>query len=271
LPKKNASKTVLILFLISITSFTLEIQLTRAEHVIGVKVGDWVKYDYAPSGTAIPRWMKVEFLAVEGTNITLRLTMHLFDETEDSEALTLKFTGNNLYLGYLPRRTLDTLFGWCFIIATNAEVGQLQVFVELIPTYYIMSLYKNLTGETTRTYAGASRTVVYIDFLGYVGGRYGVAPLNYYWDKQTGVLVEASATIDGVHVTAKATETNLWKAAPEGEIPFWMQWWFWTTVMAGSVVLVGAIYFLRKKKPPTPAAPTLPTEDTQQNTAQNPY
>jgi len=51
----------------------------------------------------------------------------------------------------------------------------------------------------------------------------------------------------------------------EEEVPFWMQLWFWTIVIAGIVVLAGAVYFLKKKKPPTPTVPTLPTEGTLQN------
>lgn len=62
-------------------------------------------------------------------------------------------------------------------------------------------------GEIIRTYAGASRTVVYASF-----SQYGTQ-LTYYWDKQTGVMVEPSTTSDSVTATAKATETNMWEAA----------------------------------------------------------
>jgi len=65
-------------------------------------------------------------------------------------------------------------------------------------------------GEIIRTYAGASRTVVYASF-----SQYGTQ-LTYYWDKQTGVMVEPSTTSGGVTATAKATETNMWEAAPSG-------------------------------------------------------
>jgi hypothetical protein len=260
--KKKASRTVLILFLVSITLLTLGIPLVRAEHLVGVKVGDWIKYDYtalsAPSGTEIPMWVKAEILAVEGMNITLRLTMHLSNETEDSEVLTVDF----VYYFYLPPRTLDTLFGWCFIIAANSTAEADYIYFNLMQPP--LQVGKNLTGETVRTYAGASRTVVYADFLGHLGGRYGSQPLKYCWDKQTGILVEASATINGVLVTAKATETNMWEApAVDTEAaPFWMQWWFWVIIAVIFVTVAGAVYFLKRRKPPTPTAPSLPTEGT---------
>ena len=57
--------------------------------------------------------------------------------------------------------------------------------------------------------------------------------------------------------------------AVEEETPFWMQWWFWTMVAAGIIVLAGAVYFLKKRKSPTPTVSTLPTEGTPENTAQN--
>jgi hypothetical protein len=106
-----------------------------------------------------------------------------------------------------------------------------------------LGLSSNLTGETVGTYAGVSRTVVYLTWPGYLGGRYGSQPLKYYWDKQTGVLVEASATINGVLVTAKATETNMWQAQPEA-FPMW--------IIGGAVVAIAlaavAVLFLIKRK-----------------------
>jgi len=128
-----------------------------------------------------------------------------------------------------------------FVIPANSKTGD---------TIY-MSGYGNVTldGETTRTYAGASRTVVYASF-----SQYGTE-LTYYWDKETGVMVEASTISGGMTGTAKATETNMWEATTS---PFWMQWWFYAIVAAGIVALVGVVYFLKKRKQPT--APSLSTE-----------
>jgi len=45
--------------------------------------------------------------------------------------------------------------------------------------------------------------------------------------------------------------------------PLWMRWWFWIITAIGIVVaLVGAAYFFKKRKPPTPNASTPPTEGT---------
>lgn len=84
------------------------------------------------------------------------------------------------------------------IIPANMAIGD---FIEI-------SGYGNVTiiGETTRTYAGASRTVIYANYT------MGPAEYMWYWDKQTGVLVEISMLSGSMTMTAKATETNMWQA-----------------------------------------------------------
>ena len=46
--------------------------------------------------------------------------------------------------------------------------------------------------------------------------------------------------------------------ALEEEIPFWMQWWFWTIIAVVIVTLAGAVY-LKKRKPPITTFSPLPT------------
>lgn len=187
---------------------------------IGVKPGDWIKYNYTvtgvPSGITVPQWFKVEFLEVEGTKATVYVTMQRSDSTEQSESLTVDVaTGNG---------TLDVFFG--FIIPANSAPGD----------FIYISEYGRITidGETSRIYAGESRTVVYATFYD--------ARARYYWDKQTGVMVEASVSLGGITVTAKVLETNMW-----GVIPFWMQWWFWAAMATGVMIISGMVYLKRRK------------------------
>jgi hypothetical protein len=100
-----------------------------------------------------------------------------------------------------------------------------------------------IAGETASSYAGASRTAVYASF-----SQYGTQ-LTYYWDKQTGVMVEASTTSGTMTGTAKATETNMWQAQPFGPPidPLVL-----CALIIAVVVIVVAVVFLvihRKKKP----------------------
>lgn len=151
------------------------------EELVGAKAGDWVKYDYTYTvepTVPLPTWIKVEFLSVEETTVTARVTTHLSDGTESSENVTMDVEAGGG----------GTLSG--FIIPANSKVGDSINMTGLGPV--------TIEGKSTRTYAGASRTVVHASVSG----------ITFYWDKQTGVLVEASM----VGATAKATETNLWQA-----------------------------------------------------------
>jgi hypothetical protein len=190
---------------------------------LGVEAGNWIKFNYmvtgAPSGASLPTAMKVEFLSVEGINVTVRVTIYMSDGTERNQTMTMDVMAGGGTFGNFSGS----------IIPANSATGD---------SIYING-YGNITiaGETRRTYAGAERTVVYATFS---QGR-----ARYYWDKQTGVMVEASVSSGGRTATVKAIETNMW-----GLTPFWMQWWFWAIVAAGMVILVRAVY-LKKRNPPT--------------------
>jgi parallel beta-helix repeat protein len=201
---------------------------------VGVKTGDWIKVTYTisgwPSGTPYPEWLKVEFLSVEGTNATVRVTMHMSDGTEPSQTMTIDVVAGG--------GTFGSIFG--FVIPANSTVGD-----SIILGGDGFTFTTTIDGETTRTYAGASRTVVYTSF-----SQYGTQ-LTYYWDKQTGVLVEASGTSDGMTLTAKATETNIWRPELFGLDPILL----YSLIMVIVVVVVAVMFFAvrRKKKPPEEA------------------
>jgi hypothetical protein len=167
------------------------IEYEPQEGQVGVKAGDWTKYDYTisgwPAGELYPEWMKLEFLSVEGTTANVRATMHMSDGTEQSDTVPVDLSegGGEAF----------ELSG--FVIPLNLTTGD----------YFYMSGFGNtaIEGETTRTYAGANRTVVYASFSQY-GGQFA-----YYWDKLSGVMVESSGAYADIAVTCKTTETNMWE------------------------------------------------------------
>ena len=126
-----------------------------------------------------------------------------------------------------------------FVIPSNVTTGD-SVHI---------SGYGNVTieGETARTYAGARREVVYASF------SQDEVQMTYYWDKETGVMLEASTTQGDVTTIGKMAETNMWEASTM-QVP----WWLWVII---AVVIAGgafAVYRLRRKK--TPNVPTSPPE-----------
>lgn len=108
-------------------------------------------------------------------------------------------------------------------------------------------------GETTKTYTSASRTVVYATY-----SSFGFQN-TYYWDKQTGVLMEYSQTLGGVEITMKAVETNLWQAGLYG-LPIWI-----IGVVAGTTALATGVMAVRWKK-----RRQLPTKEYRETTPLKP-
>ena len=187
---------------------------------VGIKTGDWIKVEYTftgwPAGQPYPEWLKLEFLSVEGTNATVRATLHISDGTEQSDTAPVDVVAGGEALG---------LSG--FVISANLTTGDsihMTGYVDLV-----------IEGETTKTYAGARRTIVYASFSQYE------VQFNYYWDKLTGVIVEASTTYPDITVTAKITETNMWEATT-----IRMPWWPWIIVVVAAVVGI-VIFFVRRR------------------------
>ena len=205
------------------------------EGQVGIKTGDWIKFEYKingwPAGQPYPEWLKLEFLSVEGTSANVRVTMHISDGTEQSDTVPVDVvTGGSEAFG-LPGA----------VISSNLTTGD-SVYMTGFGDVAI-------EGETTRTYTGANRTVVY------ASSSQDEVQLTYYWDKSTGVMVEASTTYGGMTAIAKATETNMWEATTVG-----MPWWPWIIVAVAAVALALVVYRLKKRT--TPTAPTPPTEGT---------
>ena len=93
------------------------------------------------------------------------------------------------------------------------------------------------------------RTVVYASISQSIPLQ-GEVQLTYYWDKLTGVVVEASTTQGDVTATAKATETNMWEASTT-RIPRWL----WVIIAVAVAAVASVVYRLRKRKAPSSPLP----------------
>jgi hypothetical protein len=189
---------------------------------VGIKTGDWIEFEYTitglPAGQPYIKWSKLEFLSVEGTNATVRSTMHGSDGTKQSDTASVDVVSGGEVPGFSRG-----------IISANLTTGN-----SFYITGYGHVINVTIEGETTKTYAGANRTVVYASF------SRDEAQLTYYWDKLTGVVVEASIAYNGITATIGATGTNMW-----GAITVRMPWWPWIIV---GVVMVGLVIFLVRRR-----------------------
>jgi hypothetical protein len=96
-----------------------------------------------------------------------------------------------------------------------------------------------IEGESTRSYAGASRTTIYASF-----SQYGTQ-LTYYWDKQTGAMVEVSGDWGDVTLAGTATETNMWQAGPPEEAQ--TRWpLIIGIIIVVAVIGVTAVFYVRR-------------------------
>jgi len=158
---------------------------------VGIKAGDWIKLTYNftgwPAGQPYADWLTLEFLSLNGTVANVQGTLHMSDGTEQSNTGSLDIVSGSQVPGVGGAA-----------VSANLTAGD-YVYV---PDYGKVTI----EGEATRTYAGVNRTVVYAGF------SQNEAQVTYYWDKLTGVVVEASSTSPDTTATAKATETNMWGA-----------------------------------------------------------
>jgi hypothetical protein len=202
----------------SITASFTRIETGR----VGIKAGDWIKleYSYVPAQLTYPEWFKVEFTNIEGTIVTVRFTQHMSDGTEQSDTVSV-----------------DIVYGIevyeiaAIAIPANRTIGD--------PVYMADYGIVTIEDETTKTYAGTNRTVVYASFRPVEDSE---ADVVYRWDKVTGVLVEVSSTSPDLTAILKATETNMWENTAVG-----VPWWPWIIVGVVAVGLV--IFFVRRRRP----------------------
>jgi hypothetical protein len=165
---------------------------------VGIEAGDWITVEYEttgwPAGQPYPEWLNLEFLNVEGTTANVQATLHTSDGTEETNTMTVNVMAGGEVFGISG-----------LVIPPNLTRGD---FVYMTGYGYVA-----IDGETTGTYAGASRTVVYASISQAIPLQ-GEVQLTYYWDKETGVMVESSTTWAGTTITLEATETNMWGATP---------------------------------------------------------
>lgn len=190
---------------------------------LGVKTGDWARLE-AKAGTAnstapTPTWIKLEFLNVTGTAVAIRLT-GAHDGTQHSQTVTYDFASGLSSSG--------TTSAAGILIPVGSKVGDtVRVAITTNAT---------IAGQTVRTYAGASRSVLYASFSPSQNIKE-----TYYWDKQTGVIVEISVVSQGSTTGLSLTETNMWQPQLFG-LPIVPTSFY--IIMAAALVVLAALVFM---------------------------
>ncbi len=154
---------------------------------IVVKKGDWMEYQVTVAGEPAPihniTWARFDVMDVEGTVVAIDFQT--------------KFANGSMWLE--PNITLNVAVGsigeGC-IIPTNLTVSDV----------YHSEYEGNITFTNTQNLqvGGAQRTVL-------SGISDTINQNTYLWDKQTGVMVQATTSLPDCTVYTKTSGTNLWQ------------------------------------------------------------
>ncbi|UCH37736.1 MAG: hypothetical protein JSV76_00720 [Candidatus Bathyarchaeota archaeon] len=184
-----------------------------------LETGNWVKYDVTIEplleGEVVPTWILYEFISVEGTNATVRVTIHLSDGDE-WDGLTSIDVVSGSHTG--------------LIIPSNSEIGD-SVHISDYGTL-------SIEGIGTSTYTGVTRTVMLATFSN------STTSLTYYWDEQTGVMLEQNISKDEITTYWKIRDTNIWQTRITVHSSY-QNFLYFGIILA---IVLPSIFFLRRRK-----------------------
>ncbi len=172
---------------------------------VGVKTGDWVKYQGSasdlPSGEFLGidemDWMKAEVTSVSGSAVTVQMTARYKNGSEMVQNLVGDVVTGSGNLTFL-------------ILPAGIERGDAVPFA-----MFNMGQVGMVVNDTvSRTYLGASRTVNALSLS--VSQNYASVDVHAYWDKATGFLMELSMQVSALgqnmQLSIQAVETSMWSA-----------------------------------------------------------
>ena len=186
-----------------------------AEISVGVKEGDWIEYQVTFTGD-VPEdhaveGARLEIIDVERKTIDVNLISIYSNGTEETLPVTL-----NLETGQI---------GDAFIIPANLNSG--DIFLEQYEGTITISRVEE------KICAGANRNVAYAT----------TSHTMYYWDRSTGVLVEATSSYADFTLTTKAEKTNMWQPQIFGLDPI-----VFIVLIIVAIAAVLAIFLMLKMK-----------------------
>lgn len=222
----NRSKSLGAVVLLLILSISASANIVRADVVAGVKAGDWVKYNITgPSD--FPQQVE---------NFWLNATIEYLAGT----LVWITIESNSTSVGNQSSIQVDIAYdcwiaeAWPFIVPANLSAG------DSIPGGPIATI-----NDTTQHF-GRDAAHIRTDSIDLTS--------DWYWDRQTGVLLEASGSSSSGPIAYKMDSNNMWSGSPFG-LPD-LVWPIITVVIVVAAVLVGVFLMRRGKKlsstPPPP-------------------
>ena len=198
--------------------FLFSVGVVQSEFTVGVKEGDWIEYRVLLAGTPPEGhevvWARSDVISVQGKTIDLKITSEFADGTLVNDTVTM-----NLETGQL---------GDLFIIPANLQEG------DVFPSVYHGNV--TIASLEQRTYAGAARSVVSATAAGSI----------YFWDQDTGILVEGISEFSEYSIHSSIDKTNMWEPEILGLQP--VVFYGLILIVAVAALALAAFFVLRRKE-----------------------
>jgi hypothetical protein len=242
--------TLLLATLLILASLSSCLHVVFSQVQIGVKSGDWMKYDIVVEEANFTGWIRFDLNNVEAGIITYSSVTYS-DTTGNYTYASGQYNLGDIsaYVVY-PNDTIET-----FIIPANLKAGDTLLF-------YGMSAI-TIAGETSETYLGATRDVLYATYTP-VHVPSEASSIDYKWDKATGIALEYTAYYpDGKTTTGMIADTNMWQPESAGvdlgrffgelvQNPYLL---YTVIIVVAAIVVVAALLAVRARRkrgsPPT--------------------
>jgi hypothetical protein len=242
--KTKVQTTLMLALLLALTVFPIVL----AQDTVGVKAGDWVKYDVKYQGTGNQAWVGrfrpswIKAVEVRVLNVTNGIVS--FREIH---------YGPDGKVNY--ERTQTSQSGIRYIIPANLEPGDK---IDTIPMEVSINQweYVDLTLNDTvpRSYGGVTREANRLMYsrLEYDGlvGLWANWTLEQCWDKPTGFLLEMTYQMRFIDdpeywsaLKMEIVDTNMWEMEKPKQTPWWL-----AAIPIGAVIVAAVAVKVRNNR-----------------------
>jgi hypothetical protein len=228
---RRAIVFVLVIALVFSSMSPLYIFIAYPEVQVGVKSGDWMKYDIVTEERNWTGWQRFDLYEVEANLIKFNATTYSDSFGYINTTGQYNMSEMETNMAY-PNDVLKTI-----VIPANLKTGDTL-------HYYDMGSI-TIAGETSATYLGANRSVIYATYTAPNESSSEASRIDYKWDTITGVVLEYSSFYpDGKTTTGKIVDTDLW--APEQAIDPYVL--YAIVILVAAIVLALVLLVVRKRK-----------------------
>jgi hypothetical protein len=228
---RRAIVLVLAIMLLLSSVSPLCILVAYPEVQVGVKSGDWMRYDIVTEERNWTGWQRFDLYEVEANLIKFNASTYSDSFGYINTTGQYNMSEMETNMAY-PNDVLKTI-----VIPANMRTGDILLYYDMgsIP----------IAGETSATYLGATRSVIYATYTATNESSSEASRIDYKWDVITGVILEYTALYpDGKTTTGKIADTDLWSSQQGIDIYVLVT----IVIVVAAIVLAVVLFVLRKRK-----------------------